>query len=92
MFTLKNVSGNEVEVRYLNKWVEPDGTVDIKDEKLHEETADAYITVKTTKDIKGKTDDGALIWEDEDVYRAWPKAHWEKVTKTATKATDKEEK
>lgn len=84
MFTLKNVSGSEVEVRHLahgGKFVDAGGTVDVS-EKLHDETDDAYVTSRTVKNIVGKDDDGALIWEDEEVLTAWPKAHWNKDTKS----------
>lgn len=94
MFTLKNVSGQEVEVRHLvhgGKFVKPNAHLDV-DEKLDSETDDAYVTVKSVKALMGKDDDGALIWQDEDVKTAWPKAHWEKVTKSSTKDTKGEEK
>lgn len=92
MFTLKNISGSEVEVRHLSmggKFVKHNETLDVT-EKIHDEIDDAYITVKTVPNIVGRDDNGDIVYEDEEVYTAWPKAHWEKVTKS--KKDDNESK
>ena len=94
MFTLKNVSGNELELRHLRTggvFVKANEYVDIN-EKLHDETSEAYVTVRTEPNIKGKDDNGALIWEDEQVYEAWPKSQWEKVAREKKASSEKEEK
>ncbi len=86
----KNVSGDEIEVRhyfYGGKTLTPNSQVDAEGHMV-EETDDAYVTGRTV--VVGYTEKGEPIEEEE--LRAWPKAHWKKVTKTASSSSTSDTK
>lgn len=99
MTTFKNVSGVDLDVRLLGqghdgKSVKADDIFEVKEE-LVDETDDAFITSRTARNKVGRGEDGLPVWVDEEVQRAWPKAHWAKVekeAKVAAKADAKEGK